>query len=198
MLTGSHPQISATASNFGPSTVWPALEVSKMLRWVLKANFRKRVTHDNAHMIIILIAFIFHWHHNYNFAHSHNLKWNYTHNFKCNYTYNWRLAVGLHRGLLLHQPRHSNCWSNSWSGAQLWLWVAAQFLEGGLGERNRRTSPKKPLTCASIKFTKVFLSQTSYTRSLCLSRKVLQRQHTPAWQWQAWEWQWSVGCTLGW
>ena len=59
-----HPQISATPSNFGPSTVWPALEVSKMLRWVLKANFRKRVTHDNAHMIIILIAFIFHWHHN--------------------------------------------------------------------------------------------------------------------------------------
>ena len=55
-----HPQISATPSNFGPSTVWPALEVSKMLRWVLKANFRKRVTHDNAHMIIILIAFIFH------------------------------------------------------------------------------------------------------------------------------------------
>ena len=140
-----HPQISATPSNFGPSTVWPALEVSKMLRWVLKANFRKRVTHDNAHMIIILIAFIFHWHHNYNFAHSQNLKWNYTHNFKCNYTYNWRLAVGLHRGLLLHQPRHSNCWSNSWSGAQLQVVGGSPIPGRRLGWKKSKNKPQETL-----------------------------------------------------
>ena len=165
-----HPQISATPSNFGPSTVWPALEVSKMLRWVLKANFRKRVTHDNAHMIIILIAFIFHWHHNYNFAHSHN--------FKCNYTYNWRLAVGLAVERGPPPMRESNSWSNSSEYAKCLDYE-------GLGERNRRTSPKKPLTCASIKFTKVFLSQTSHTSEFLRQQLVGLASHTRCDQSQA-------------